>query len=524
MRDSRDTVQQYWARKRWQRQQQQQQQQQQQSTANNIKKDHQVFTVEEYAKPHWFDPVDGRPLTSRDPAGRFVNPWMSWSTNGVHSVWNILHWRYQRAIREWKARGFMSFLPKDFMQMLFGSELAIGGSTNKSLGGGMNENPNNANVQQFQEPSSNEIAFTWIGHSTCLVKMGNATILTDPIFSHRCTPLPRVPGIGVARDVPPSMNLEDLPEHIDVCLVSHDHYDHMDQLTISKLRKRVHHWVLPKGLPEWMESRCSVDPDRMVELEWWESVHMVRSQVPDDQERTAAIKSPTWKIMKNASNQEDLSNTMTITCLPAQHWSSRNLFDRCKRLWCGFAVETQNQRSPIANASEKNEQDSIVQKFYFAGDTGMPGNGFPLFQQIGDFCGHGNYHRQPTTKTEKRPEESATGESSAISATKNTTTFRPFDLAAIPIGAYKPAFLMQEAHMNPEEAVRCCKQLQARKAVAIHWGTFALSEEPLMEPPEKLKEALALQENEQVDFVALPVGGSLRIPSIESNHDAVVSI
>lgn len=434
----------------------------------------------------------------------------------------------------------MSFLPKDFMQMLWGPALAIVASSPKpSAAGGHlggetdNENPKDSiPLRQSQEASSLEIDFTWIGHSTCLVKMGNATILTDPIFSHRCSPLPRVPGIGVARDVPPSMSLEDLPETIDVCLVSHDHYDHMDQLTISKLRDRVQHWVLPKGLPEWMESRCSVDPNRMTELEWWDSVHMVMSMVPDTQEHTAgeaALLAPLWKIVKDGF-QEDLSNTgntMTITCLPAQHWSSRNLFDRCKRLWCGFAVETQSQRVHETDTIQQKEQKSIVQKFYFAGDTGMPGNDFPLFQQIGDFCGHGNYHHRPSVTTGQRLEGSdtenatvaITREPSAINATKNTLPFHPFDLAAIPIGAYEPAFLMQEAHMNPEEAVMCCKQLQARTAVAIHWGTFALSEEPLGEPPEKLKETLALQENEHVDFVALPVGGSLRVPSVETGHD-----
>ena len=73
---------------------------------------------------------------------------------------------------------------------------------------------------------------------------------------------------------------------------------------------------------------------------------------------------------------------------------------------------------------------------------------------------------------------------------------------------------MQDAHMNPEEAVQCARQLQARKSVAIHWGTFALSEEPLEEPPEKLKEALELPENKSVDFVALPIGSSLRVPAL----------
>lgn len=493
--DSTTTFKHYLARRRQERQRQ--------LVAN------QVFTIEEYALPHWFDPIDGRPLTSRDPAGRFVNPWMSWSTNGVQSVYNILKWRYQRAIREWKARGVMSFVPKDLSQMLFGS--ALSGLQDTSTILRLPQSIQHLHNQP-KSISTTDIQLTWIGHSTCLVKMGNATILTDPIFSHRCSPLQRMPGVGVARDIPPSMTIDELPSQIDVCLISHDHFDHLDQLSVSKLRDRVQCWVLPKGLPEWMESRCSVDPDRMIELEWWESVHLIQTSNNNGMELSK------WEVVKdldrhNANGSIDGNNTMTVTCCPAQHWSSRNLMDRCKRLWCGFAVETQTQiqqQSPI-------QQDPIVQKFYFAGDTGMPSNGFPLFEQIGDFCGHGKYHNRPQPST---TDESQSGSKQPTPATE-PMKFHPFDLAAIPIGAYDPPFLMRQAHMDPAEAVQCSKQLQARKSVAIHWGTFALSEEPMEEPPERLKESLKLPDNAQVDFVALPFGGSLRVPAIvKDKNDA----
>jgi N-acyl-phosphatidylethanolamine-hydrolysing phospholipase D len=69
--------------------------------------------------------------------------------------------------------------------------------------------------------------------------------------------------------------------------------------------------------------------------------------------------------------------------------------------------------------------------------------------------------------------------------------------------------------MNPQEAVECARQLQTRKAVSIHWGTFALSEEPMEEPPEKLQQVLQLPENQGiVDFVTVPIGGSVTVPSI----------
>lgn len=136
----------------------------------------------------------------------------------------------------------------------------------------------------------------------------------------------------------------------------------------------------------------------------------------------------------------------------------------------------------------------------------MPSNDFPLFSQIGDFCGRGLYHRRHQQ------------DGSRLVQDVEEPPFHPFDLAAIPIGAYDPSYLMQDAHMNPQEALRCAQQLQARKSVAIHWGTFALSEEPMEEPPLKLQEALDDEENKQVDFVALPIGGSLCVaPSANSS-------
>lgn len=443
-----------------------------------------VFTLEEYARPQWFDP-DGRPLASKDITGRYVNPWLSETTNGVNSLGDLAKWRYKRAVRQWNERGLMSFLPKDLSQLLFGSALAIADNANSS---------NDSSLPAITDPT--EIQFTWIGHSTCLVRMGNATILTDPIFSHRCSPLPRVPGVGVARDTPPSMGLEDLPETIDVCLISHDHFDHLDYLSVMELRDKVQHWVLPKGLPQWLESRCSVDPTKMTELEWWESVHLEYDASQNH-----------WKTLPNSPihiENNNTSNTMTVTCCPAQHWSSRSTFDRCKRLWCGFAVETRTAGSSSSTAQTITQP--VLQKFFFAGDSGMPSNDFPLFSQIGDFCGRGLYHRRHQQ------------DGSRLVQDVEEPPFHPLDLAAIPIGAYDPSYLMQDAHMNPQEAVRCAQQLQARKSVAIHWGTFALSEEPMEEPPLKLQEALDDEENKQVDFVALPIGGSLCVaPSANSS-------
>ena len=123
---------------------------------------------------------------------------------------------------------------------------------------------------------------------------------------------------------------------------------------------------------------------------------------------------------------------VTVHCLPAQHWSQRGLSDRDEALWSSWAVTGPRRR------------------FYFAGDTGY----FDGFGGIAEALG-------------------------------------PFDLAAVPIGAYQPTAMMKQTHMNPEEAVRAAVDLTARTAVAIHFGTFDLSDEPLDEPPRRFREAAA---------------------------------
>jgi len=129
---------------------------------------------------------------------------------------------------------------------------------------------------------------------------------------------------------------------------------------------------------------------------------------------------------------------VTVHCLPSQHWSKRSLTDDHKALWSSWAVTGADRR------------------FYFAGDTGY----FPGFEEIGEKLG-------------------------------------PFDLVAVPIGAYEPRAMMRESHMNPEEAVRAAVDLRAKRAVAMHFGTFDLSDEPLAEPP--LRFSAAAQQSELGD-------------------------
>jgi N-acyl-phosphatidylethanolamine-hydrolysing phospholipase D len=115
-----------------------------------------------------------------------------------------------------------------------------------------------------------------------------------------------------------------------------------------------------------------------------------------------------------------------VTCVPARHFSGRGFRDRNRRLWAGFVVEGKERR------------------VYHSGDTAL----FDGFAEIGRRLG-------------------------------------PIDLAALPVGAYEPAAIMAPIHLNPEEAVEAALALGARRVVAMHFGTFDLSDEPLDEPPRR---------------------------------------
>jgi N-acyl-phosphatidylethanolamine-hydrolysing phospholipase D len=149
-------------------------------------------------------------------------------------------------------------------------------------------------------------AVTWIGHATMLVQACGLNVLTDPIFSRRASP---VQFLGPARVQQPGIAPGDLP-HIDVVLISHNHYDHLDRGSISWLARQPGGAPLvlaPLGLKGWLESQ---GVSEAVELDWWDAHEMAGT----DGRRTE------------------------FQLTPAQHWSSRTLTDRNKTLWGGWAV------------------------------------------------------------------------------------------------------------------------------------------------------------------------------------------
>lgn len=418
----------------------------------------QPVTLTEYSEAAWFDDA-GRPLTSQDETGRFVNPWLSQSSDGVHSLTSIVKWRIERLQREWAQHGWDWFRQKVLGLVMPSALPAIPCPTPTA------PTPILAN---FDTTTMDKVRLTWLGHSTCLIQNAEMVILTDPIFSVRSSPFQNLP-VGCARQIPPALTIDELPA-IDVCLVSHDHYDHLDKPSVFQLADKVGLWVVPSGISAWLQEKCDIPADKVVECEWWESVRVERSPCTgqwQEMERENTVSRPVHPAAAGSTPQPP--NSLWLTCCPAQHWASRTYFDRNFRLWCSWAVFFPSRAN-----------------FYFGGDTALPPQ-FPLFEQISDYLG-------------------------------------PIDLAALPIGAYEPAYFMHASHMDPHEAVFVHKALRVRCSVGIHWGSFDLAEEPMDEPPELLRQAVQEETDQVVDFMAIPNGASIEMRRAPSELEIVKTL
>jgi len=267
------------------------------------------------------------------------------------------------------------------------------------------------NLEKFKDDDY----IAWIGHATYLIKLGNTTLITDPVFSKNAGPLI----FGPKRFTEPALKLNEIPK-TDVFLLTHNHYDHQDMSTIRRFPFKDAKVLVPLRLGKYFKKYKDVN-----EMDWYDEIK--------------------------------INDHLKITFLPAVHWSKRTLTDTNKTLWGNFLIQYKDI------------------KILFACDTGY-GN---IYKEIGKKYG-------------------------------------PIDITMINIGAYdfRPMFNKSIYHTTPEEALNVAQDLKSKKVLGMHWGTFVLSLEPIMEPPIRFKENAEKFGFKKEDAITFKIGEINSLKSI----------
>ncbi len=257
----------------------------------------------------------------------------------------------------------------------------------------------------------------WLGHAAMLLSLNQRYLLIDPALSTRASPLHFA---GPKRKSPAPLRISQLPR-LDYVLISHNHYDHLDLATVKRIIRRFPEvtFVAPLGLEGWLKRRGA---RHVHQLDWWQS-------------------------------HED--EYLTLTAVPARHWSMRTLYDRNRSLWCGWVV-----RSETLN-------------FWFSGDSGYSENLAEIPRKLG-----------------------------------------PFNLAALPVGAYAPKWFMQSSHMDPDHAVSLWRLIGQALSIPMHWDVFELADESLDESPAELMHSIKRNGKDNGSFMPWRIGESRSLPNI----------
>jgi L-ascorbate metabolism protein UlaG (beta-lactamase superfamily) len=253
--------------------------------------------------------------------------------------------------------------------------------------------------------ANNQLA--WLGHACFALRIGGKLVLTDPYLSATAGPF----GFGPKRFLPAAVAAADLPR-LDCIVISHNHYDHVDTAALKAYRWRGETPVIcPLGVGKLFRR---LGFTHVTELDWWQSYEL---------------------------------GSLTLTALPAVHFSGRGPFDRNQTLWMSVAITAPDR------------------KVWFGGDSGYG----PVFQEIGRRAG-------------------------------------PFDLALVGIGAYEPRIIMELSHATPEEGITIARDIGARTAVGMHWGSIMLTPENPFEAPARFRAAAADQNYGAANAWILKVG------------------
>lgn len=277
--------------------------------------------------------------------------------------------------------------------------------------------------------ASGALRATWLGHACYYVEYPSGLrVLFDPVFEDRCSPFSFM---GPKRFTEKPCDIKDLPI-VDAVVISHSHYDHLSHSSVLDVQ-RSHpdaHFFVGLGLEKWFRK---TGIHNVTELDWWQ-----------DADVTVRVKS---------AGEKESTISARVSCLPAQHTSGRTLSDKDTTLWCSWGVRS----------GDKN--------VWFGGDTG-----------------YRHVHKLPDDVDDYGPEFESLPRCPQF---KQIGELRgPFDLGMIPIGAYYPRALFSHMHANPFDAVEIFSDTGCKRAMGIHWGTWALTMEEVLEPPNLLKAAL----------------------------------
>ncbi|KAL7788191.1 beta-lactamase superfamily domain-containing protein [Trichoderma ceciliae] len=252
-------------------------------------------------------------------------------------------------------------------------------------------------------------------------------VLFDPVFEDRCSPFSFM---GPKRFTPRPCDLKDIPV-VDAVVISHSHYDHLSHASVLEIQR--HHpqvqFFVGLGLEAWFR-RSGLK--NVTELDWWQDAGLTVSVPVDGENRSISAQ---------------------ISCLPCQHTSARSAFDKDTTLWCSWAV------------------CSGGKSVWFGGDTG--------YRAVPHLPPHVDDYGAEYDSLPRCPQFKHIGEHRG-----------PFDLGLIPIGAYSPRSTFSAMHANPFDSVEIFRDTKCQRAMGIHWGTWALTMEEVLEPPRQLREAL----------------------------------
>jgi len=191
--------------------------------------------------------------------------------------------------------------------------------------------PSMSPLETWRKKPQSGLRITWLGHSTMLIEIDGVRVLTDPVWGPRASPSALV---GPKRFQPAPVSLRGMPP-VDVVVISHDHYDHLDYPTIRALAKTQVPFVTSLGVGSHL-AYWGVQPERITELDWWES-------------------------------HEVADTGVAITAAPSQHFSGRGLKDRNATLWSSFAIR------------------SAKHAVFFSGDTGLTTEYRSIRARLGPF-------------------------------------------------------------------------------------------------------------------------------------------